>query len=454
MMSRRDARHAMMHILQRKSARIVRSAKHSAFLSILIIALSHTHASAGIEAAQTLDKIVARVGEYPILLSELLSQAQVVAMQRGFRATDSAQVRAFHEEVLRGLINDRLYLTAAKEDTTILVGEDEINQELDRQIADIKSRFPDDAAFLGALAEENLTLRELRRRFYPDVQSRLMKQRFMSRKMASITVSRREVDEFFEKYRDSIPSQPAAARIAHTLLTFTPSKTTEDSVRQLAESARRDALKASDFTALAIARGGVGSGDLGYIRYNEVTPEFARAAFALGVGDISGVVRTANGFHVIKVTARNADSVRLSQILYPVLPASADSLLLLHLADSLIHAARGGASFAEIAKVYSADNDTRRTEGELGWFDYAQLPPEFQGWITDSVKVGDIIGPISSTYGIHIVKILETQKAEDITLDNHYDDIREMSRRHKAEEKLGKWIEEQKSKTSIQIFPI
>ncbi len=409
--------------------------------------------SAGIENAEPLERIVARVGNYPILISELATQVQLMAMQTGFRPTSQSDINKFQEEILQQLINEKLFLIAAQQDTTLRVSEQEINTELDRQMKQISSRFPDEDTFLKTLSEEGMTVRDLRRKFYPEIENRILKDKFVSRKLSSISVSRQEVTEFYNEYRDSIPNQPASVRIAHILLRIETSKATVDSVRSIARLVRKKAITGESFDKLIQQYSAPGGGDLGFLRRDEVTPEFASAAFALRVGDISGAVRTGVGFHIFECLARSGDSINVKQIFFPLVSTAADTANTYRYADSLIQELRNGASFAEFAKEFSTDDDTRRTEGELGWYALNDLPEEFKGVITPDVKVGDIVGPAVSSFGLHIIKILEKKDAEVVTLENSYDQIRELARRRKTDKLINEWVEKRKKDTFIEIRP-
>ena len=411
-------------------------------------------AHSGVEDADPLERVVARVGRHSILLSELASQAQMVAMQSGFRPETDEQALDFQKEILRQMINEKLFLIAAKDDTTITVSKQETKASLDAQIAEISSRFPSETAFLTALATEGLTLRDLRRKLKPEVEGKLLRERYIGLKLSNSSISRKEVEDFYQVYKDSIPNQPAGARIAHILLTFTPSGSTIDSAKNFAKTVRRKVTSGVDFEALALRYGSNPSGDLGFIRYDDVTPEFGRVAFSLRVGEVSGLLKTASGFHIIKSISRIDDSVRISQILFPVIATSGDSALIFGLADSLKQELIAGAKFAEVAKVFSADDDTRRSEGELGWFAYDDLPNEFVDYLNTDSKTGDINGPALSPFGLHLIKVLEIQEATEITFETHYDQIRDLARRRKSDEMIEEWIEERTTQVHITIFSL
>jgi parvulin-like peptidyl-prolyl isomerase len=162
------------------------------------------------------------------------------------------------------------------------------------------------------------------------------------------------------------------------------------------------------------------------------------------------VVRTEFGYHVILCTGQRESKLKLSHILLNVPPSAADTVQTLRLADSLIQRIAEGDDFAELAKTFSVDDDSRVQGGELGWFATENMPPEFADELTGWKTVGELKGPIQTRFGVHIVKLLDYQEAKKFTLDEDFDRIKEMARQHKTEGIVTKWIEEIKKHTYIE----
>lgn len=411
--------------------------------------------SAGTADAQreTADKIAAIVGDQVILTSELANQIQLVALQTRLQLNNEEEVREFQKEMLDQMISDRLFLLAAKEDTSISVRPEEIEVALDEQINRVASNYGSYDQFLEALAAEALTVRELKKRWRPDVENQLLKQRFIQKKLYSVSVAKREVEEFYLQFKDSIPPQPEAVKLAHILLPIEPSQTVEDSIKAFVEDLRRRILDGADFAVISSehSTGGAGAngGDLGYLSRDDVVPEFARAAFNLSEGDVSGVIRTQFGYHVIKCEGKRGERLKLRHLLVEVPPLSEDSVRAMALADSLMQAAQAGEDFAQMAKAYSSDDNTRAQGGELGWFAIDQLPPEFADVVTGWTTIGELRGPVQSRFGLHILKLLDRQAQKQFTLENDYDRIKELARQDKTGRLVDEWIEELKEKTYI-----
>jgi len=426
--------------------------RHLLVISLGLFAL--LSAIPSIAEREIVDKITAIVGDKVILVSELASQMQLLAFQSGFQPQNEQELQQYRDEVLHRMVSDRLFLIAAQEDTSIEVRPEEVDQALDDQIAYIAQNFSSNQEFLDTLAAEGLTIRELKKRFRSDIENQLLKDRFVQKKISTVSVSRHEVKEFYHRFQDSLPGQPEAVKLAHILLSIKPSQRVEDSVKALAGDLRQRVLEGADFASISAQYSSMGAGanggDLGYVSRDDVVPEFARAAFNLSAGDISGVIRTQFGYHVIKCEGKKGTHQKLRHILLAVTPLKDDTLKAVHLADSLLREARNGADFQQLAKVFSEDDNTRAQGGELGWFATAQLPPEFASEVADWKTPGKYKGPIFSAHGLHILKLLDYQAARKFNLDEDYDSIKEMARQEKTSKLIDKWVSKMQKRTYIE----
>jgi peptidyl-prolyl cis-trans isomerase SurA len=410
--------------------------------------------SSGADSTNTVDKIAVVVGDQVILASELANQLQLAAFQSGQRPQTEAEIRQFQKQVLEQMISDQLFLAEAKKDTSITVRPSEVQQALDEHIARVVENFGSEDKFIAALEQEGMTLRDLRRQYEQDIENNLLRQRFIQKKLYDVSVSRVEVEKFFEEFKDSIPDQPEGVRLAHILLEITPSGRIEDSVKAEAERLRQLILDGADFAAVSTEHSslgaGVNGGDLGYMESGDLVPEFARAAFKLEIGEVSGVVRTEFGYHVIKCEGKRGDKAHLRHLLLAVQPSSEDTVRTQALADSLIAAIQAGQDFAEIAKAYSRDDNSRAQGGELGWFALQQMPEGFAEAVTGWTTAGEVRGPVKSRFGLHILKLLEYQPGKALSLDEDFDRIKELARQDKTGRMVDKWIADLKSRTFVE----
>lgn len=421
------------------------------FIAVVLVVVT---ACSALAERETIDRIVAVVGSEVILASELAGQVQMAAFQSGQRPQNEQELTALRDQVLDQMISDHLFLIEAKKDTTIQVRPEEVEQALDEQIARVRSRFDTDQEFQGALAREGLTVRDLRKRYRSDLENQMTRQRYIQKKLYKVSISKHETEEFFQKYQDSIPNQPEAVKLAHLQIAITASQKVDDSVKQVATDLRKRIVAGADFASIAEQYSSLGAGanggDLGWVTRDAVVPEFSRAAFSLNTGEISGVVRTQFGYHIIKCEDKQTDRSHLRHVLLAVPPSAADSAAAFKLADSLLTVARGGADFAELVKTFSTDNDSRPNGGEIGWFAMDQVPPGFADSVTGWRTPGEYRGPVTSPIGLHIVKLLDYQPSKKFTLAEDFDKIKELARQDKTGKLVDKWLAEIKAKTFVE----
>ncbi|MBN2225733.1 MAG: peptidylprolyl isomerase [candidate division Zixibacteria bacterium] len=434
------------------------TAKHRGLFSLLLCGLLVLGGCASTIAMEPVERIVAIVGNEPILASELALQMQLLAINQGVRPQTEEEMNQLQQQVLDQMISEQLFLIEAKQDTSIRVTDTEIEQALDERVMNIASQYPSEEQFLDELAREGLSFRDFKRRLRPEIENQLYKQKLIQMKLSQISVSRQEVLEFYDLYKDSIPEQAETVRLAHILVTFIPSQTTRDSVMAEAEAVRQNVVSGADFATLAMTYSDGPSaligGDLGTISEDDVLPEFGRPAFMLQPGEISSVITTDNGLHIIKCESKDGQRGHFRQILFEVKPSAADTQLAYTLIDSLQREITDGADFRELAKAFSADDESRKQGGELGWFPLKGLPPVFSSVIDSVEQIGDVCGPVQSEFGLHLLKLLDRKESRQITLDDDFDRLKDLARQTKTGEYVNQWVEEIRKRTYVEIRPL
>lgn len=401
--------------------------------------------------AETLDRVVAVVDNQIILYSELEAQVQLYALQSRIDISDPARGDSLRASLLDRMIEDKVLLVQAERDTSITVTKKEIEDALNRQIENIRAQFPSESAFLAQLRAEGLSLKELREQYYDEVKNQLLKEKLIQQRLAKVRVSSGEVRRFYDEYSDSLPEKPASVRLAHILIGLMPGEATRDSLYKFASLIRDKAAAGEDFTLLAKSYSGDPSaaegGDLGWFSRGEMVPEFEAAAYALQPGQISEVVQTQFGFHIIKGTGRKGDKIRVSHILISMAPSEEDNQRKMALADSLYQLISNGADFGDLARQYSDDEGSKDERGELGWFAAGELLPEFISAVS-RLEPGQVSRPISSQFGYHLLKVEDKRPASPVDIVEDYATLEEMAKRDKTQKQLSEWL----SRISSEIF--
>lgn len=173
------------------------------------------------------------------------------------------------------------------------------------------------------------------------------------------------------------------------------------------------------------------SGDLGYFSGGRMIYAFENMAYNTPVGEVTPVFRTQFGYHIMYVHDRRAalGEIRASHILLRLdANASAeDSVAVYGRAEELIAMLDGGADFAEVARDHSEDPGSAQRGGDLGFFEYGRMVPEFSEGAFALENVGDISGMVRSQFGLHIIQLTETRPRQ--SYEESYDGLKRMAER-------------------------
>jgi len=401
----------------------------------------------GLNAQEVLERIVAVVDNEVILKSELDYQVTVAAARGGLKADDPE----FKKKILNQLIEEKLLYAQAELDS-ITVSNEEVEAQLENQLGFFIQQFGSRERLEQVYG---MSIDKIRRELRDGVRKNLMAQMVQNKKFGNVDATRREVEEFFNTYQDSLGLVPEKFKISHIFINPKATEKLKNEARNLAQSLL-DSLKAgADFSKLAkqysddpgsAAQGG----NLGYVKRGVFFPEFEAAAFALKKGELSGVVESPVGFHVIQLLDRRGESINTRHILIKVKPDDEADLkaieFLTEIRDSIL---KGEKSFSYFAKKYSDDKETAPFGGELGLFEKGQLdkPLLDQVYKLNEGEVGFPkrleLDPV--TYGYHIVKLEKRIPEHKANLEMDYEEIKRLTIMQKRSKLYEKWIDEIKN---------
>ena len=402
---------------------------------------------------EVLDKIVAVVDNEIILQSELEFQVNIFTAQRGI----DPNTPGLKKQILNSMIDDKLVYAQAELDS-IVVTDEEIDQRIDYQIQVFKQQY----GSVQRIEEMyGMSIERIKRELRDDVRKNLMIQRMQQTKFTTIEASRREVEEFFSTFKDSIGMIPEKLTIYHIFKNPKASDKIKKRSRDLAQ-AILDSIKAGvDFSELAKRHSNdPGSaalgGDLGFVKRGVFYPEFEAAAFALNENEISDVVESPVGFHIIQLLERRGESLHTRHILIKIEPDENADLetiqLLSDLRDSVLN---GTSKFKELAKIHSDDQETAIFGGSLGTFYINQLDKNLLD-IVSKLKEGEISFPrrleyAPGTYGYHIVYLEKRVPQHPANLDDDYKEIKKLANEYKKQKKYEQWIKDLKKKIYWEV---
>ncbi len=401
---------------------------------------------------QVLDKIVAVVDNEIILKSELDYQVNLVAAERKVDP-NSAELK---KQILNAMIEEKLVYAEANFDS-IEVTDEEVASRLDYQIESLKQRFGTAQRLEQVYG---MSIDKMKRELRDDVRKNLMIQKLKEKKFGTVEATRREVEEFFDKFKDSLGVIPEKVQIAHIFRNPQASNEVKDQARARAQAILDSIKNGADFAEMAKKYSedpgsAVHGGDLGFVKKGVFYPQFEAAAFALQPNEISGVVESPVGFHIIQMLEKRGETIHTRHILIKIKnDEQADLKTIQFLTDVRDSIVKGEGTFAEYAKKYSQDAQTSVFGGELGTFYMNQLDKNLLDVVT-KLKEGEISFPrrieFGAAYGYHIVYLEKRTPQHSASLKSDYAEVKTLADQYKQQQQYQDWIKELKNKIYWEV---
>jgi peptidyl-prolyl cis-trans isomerase SurA len=417
-------------------------------LSLIFCAFSYP-----IQGQEVLDGIVAVVGDKIILRTELLQTTQGFALQMGINPVNQPEeLEKLKKDVLQNLINEKVLLLKAKEDT-ITVEDQQVETALDARIDNLVKQLGSKEkveAYFG------IPIKKIKRDYRDDVREQLTIQTLQQEKLKEVQISRRETEIFFAAMKDSLPKKRPLVKLRHILFQVVPGEGAKNEALARIREIQNSLLNGADFEEMARLYSedpGTASkgGNLGFVERGTLFQEFEEAAFKLEPGEISDIVETSIGFHLIQMIERRGDKINVRHILIRLSTGKSDETAAYDRAIEIRNRALADEDFGELAKTYSDDESSKEEGGDLGWLPVEELQIEAFKNVVDSLKEGEISMPFKTQFGFHIVKLEGRQEEREISLDNDYEQIREWALNAKRQKVLNAWVEELKKDMYIEI---
>jgi peptidyl-prolyl cis-trans isomerase SurA len=381
---------------------------------------------------QVIDRIVAIVGKEPILLSDLNAQIELYTFTNRIDATTPG----LKEQVLDAMINEKLILSKALDDTTLSVSEDEVNAELDNQIAQRVQQFGSEKRVEEAFG---MPISRLKREYRDGMKKQILAAKWWEMKKTTINASRREVEEFYAQFKDSLPHVPDELELYHIFIVPKIGQSNKVALKTLAESVLDSITRGGDFGEFAKRYsedpGTKNSGgDLGFVRRGEFFTEFEEAVFNLKPQQYSGVIETPIGYHIIQLIERRGEQVHPRHILFKfkhdVSESDSTITYLKALKDSALH----GANFSDLAKRYSEDKESASLGGLLGILPIAQFDKSV-GDAVKNLKAGDISDPVevvtAKNRGYQIIYVKNRTPDHEMSLATDWNRLEQLATSYK-----------------------
>lgn len=404
------------------------------------------------------DAIVAVVNTDVITMKELEERIRLVEQRMKRQNMQLPPRELLQKQMLERMIVNRAQMQLARESGIRI---DDIL--LDRAVARIAEQNNLSVQdFRDQLEREGVSFA----RFREEVREEITLQRLREREVDNkLQITESEIDGFIAASAGKMDGAQQELNIAQILVRVPENA----SAQQIAERKKRaeqaiEQLKSGvDFAKVAASFSDAGDaltgGELGWRSTSRLPQLFLEATDKLREGEIAPLVRSANGFHVLKLVGRRSASmvkagpanvvqqtrarhilVKVNQI---VSPAEARRKLV-ELRERL---ANGAAKFEDLARLYSNDGSAGKG-GDLGWIYPGDTVPEFERAM-NSLQPGEVSQPVESPFGYHLIEVLE-RKTEEVSRERQRLLARQTLREQKLEEAYEDWLRQLRDRAYVE----
>ncbi len=420
-----------------------------------------TTAQEEIPEGVVIDQVIAVVGGNVVLQSELETQYLQATMEQGVQGEENT----IKCGLLENMIYQKLLLNQAELDS-VEISDGQVESELDRRLRYYISLFGSQDKFEEFYQKSVVEFKEELRE---QVRELLMVQSVEQTLTQDVKVTPTEIRQYYKNIpEDSIEFINSQVRLAQ-LVKLPPVNDEEvERVKNKLQEIRYRVLNGENFATLAIlysedpgsAKQG---GELGLFGRGEMYPEFEAAAFSLKEkGDISDIVKTDAGYHILQLIERRGEYVNVRHILLRPKVSPLDLVKAKKELDSIAGLIESGEYTFEEAVVKFSEDPSKNNGGLLinpmtntSLFEADQLDPKVF-FVIDKLDVGDISAPVQfqtregkDAYRILYVK--ERTEPHKANLKQDYDRIQQWALEQKQQDELEKWVDEKVKNTYVKI---
>ena len=398
--------------------------------------------------SEVIERIVAKVGSDIILQSEFENHRKQLE-QMGQLPEGTTDL-----DILNDMVESKLIIQSAK-DKDYEVDEFRIRQMVNSQIDVQINRFGSESAFRRELSNAGMTLSQLRS-FYEEMirEQRLREMIIQNEIKSKVNVSDIDIEEYYYENFDDLPLRPEKIEIGLIRVDIKPTDSTLKAVRKEINRIYDRVREGKDFAELAREYSDCPSssigGDLGFFGRGTMLREFEDVAFSLKPGEISGIIESSFGYHIIKMEEKDEEDIRVRHILKMIKPTEEDISSTVEIVKGIHEELMQGADFYEIAKKYS-DDPSAEEGGIIGEYSADEYPESFKEYL-DRIDVGEITEIIREEMSLFILSKNKFVAERPFLLDEVKEELKEYLLMHKQVDQFGKWIKELKDNSYVEIL--
>ena len=423
-----------------------KSALAKAVVSLLLLPLS-VHAEIAL-----LDRVVAIVDDDVVLSSELNQRMAGILSRIQQSGTQAPPEEILRKQVLEQLISERLQLNMGY-NAGIRISDEEVNQTLARVAASNNLSMED---YIAQIHASGSTMAKVRQEIVDEIIIMRVQQ---GRVMRRIRISEQELTNFLNSEEGRLVTSPDVN--LGQILFSVPSSSSPDETKAIVDklnSVEEQLKRGTDFRQLAIANSddqtALDGGDLGWRKMAQLPSVFIEAVESMEVGQVSKPIRSAAGYHLIKLYDRRGGGEKLIEqhfsrhiLLKP--NQIRDEAATIQLLNDLRDRVKEGEDFAALSKDFSEDPGSALKGGELGWSTPGMFVPEFEQTMS-GIAINEVSEPFRSQFGWHILQVTD-RRMQDFSDNILRNGAENLLRQRKFAEELQVWLQEIRDEAFIEI---
>ncbi|MFA5668348.1 MAG: peptidylprolyl isomerase [Balneolaceae bacterium] len=408
----------------------------------------------------TADQIVALVNDHAILKSDIDQGVADYMRQAQFNQQDISFSEELWYSFLEAEIDNYVLLEKAKIDS-ITVPDDKVNRQMDARIQQLIQRAGSEKALETAFGKSII---QLKADFREEFRNQLIAELVPQTKLANVNVTRPEVLEFFNSIpTDSLPTIPEQVALSHIVVLPPPKKDAERGAYELAEALRdsiiNHGVSIEDIAKRHSTDGTAPNGGLlPMMSLNDLVSEFSAAASALKPGDISKVVKTDFGYHIIRLNKRVGDQIETNHVLIKVDENQLDDQFAIDKLNAIRDSLQSNPNykFSEFAKRNSEDPSTAQSGGKIvdpqtgeRLIALTRLDPSLYRTVLLMDEVGQISEPkafnpnnANSGKGYRIIRLDRIIPEHIANFDIDYERLKTITLQQKQSKVYESWLQE------------
>ena len=398
------------------------------------------------------DRIVAVVNDEVVTLYELRTRLDVALRQLQKQGTPLPTRDVLEKQMLERLVMDKVQLQQAKE-TGVKVDDAQLEQALQRIATGNKMSL---AQLREALKKDGIVFTKFREEIRDEMTIARVREREVESK---IVISEGEIDNYLAD-NSAKSGGSEEYEVAHILLR-TPESASPEQIQRLkakADQVFERVSKGEDFSQLAAsfsdAPDGLQGGNLGWRPLERLPGIFSEVVVKLKAGETAPVLRSPNGFHIIKLVAKRGgaaakavEQTHVRHILIKVNEVVSESDAK-HKLEGLYERIKNGGNFAELARLFSQDGSASKG-GDLGWIYPGDTVPDFER-VMNQLKPGEVSKPTRSPFGFHLIEVLE-RRVQDVSADRQRAAARQLLRERKMDEAYQDWLRQARDRAYVEL---